>query len=192
MDEKKLEEISALADGESSSLNSAAGADGWERDPEVRAVWSRYHLISDLLRRDLPPGGPVDLQARVARALEQEPTILAPGRFRQRAGALVRQVSGMAVAASVAVAVVLGVQQIQTGVSGPDPVVPQMAQIQPQSPPSQTTAADIVAVSGTRWALAQPEVERRLNGYLIDHSERATGVGVQAMMPYVQVVGYGD
>ncbi|MCY4210911.1 MAG: sigma-E factor negative regulatory protein [Gammaproteobacteria bacterium] len=113
MNEMTKEQLSALMDGE---------ADGQQRelidellqDPELLETWSRYHLISDCLQQHAPAQGTAqldrDLAARVAKSLEQEPTILAPTRVPAR---LVKPVTGFAIAASVAALAIFGIQQQQ-------------------------------------------------------------------------------
>ena len=193
LDERKLEQISAGVDGESAAPG--ADAQGWVNDHHGRSVWSRYHLIGDLLRHDLSPQAPIDVRANVASALAQEPVVLAPQQLRKgkSTGSLQQRLLGLAVAASVALVVVVGVQRFQTG--GALGVAPQLAQTEPTTQSiigGPEFGSDIVRVGGTRWAAAQPAVELRLNGYLMDHSEQTAGVGVQAMVPSVQLVGYDD
>jgi len=45
-----------------------------------------------------------------------------------------------------------------------------------------------VALGTLQWD-AQPEVEARLNGYLVSHSEYL-GNGMRGMLPYARIVGY--
>ena len=193
LDEQKLEQISAGIDGERGESSSSTGVDGHDS----KAVWSRYHLIGDLLSQNVPPGGPVDVCSKVAGALEREPVVLAPGRARKsnRISALSERVVGVAIAASVALVVVFGVQRFQsvTGSGGG------LAAQRVQADRASQIATSGAATSWTRFPFgtwrgqgAGPAVEQRLNGYLIDHSDQTSGVGVQAMVPSVQVVGYDD
>jgi len=179
-------------DGGSGDAPFASLANELEKSATARAVWSRYHLIGDLLRGELPHGVSVDVRDRVTAALASEPVILAPGRLRRWGEALLQPAAGVAVAASVALAVVFGVQHLQQQSPAVGSVVAQRAPNESVPLASATPAVDGVRMNGTRWAQAQPEVERRLAGYLVYHSQRTTGVGVQAMVPSVQVVGYDD
>jgi len=43
-------------------------------------------------------------------------------------------------------------------------------------------------VSEQRWDRIEPQVEKRLSGYLVNHSEYAASRGVLGVMPYVRVV----
>lgn len=117
------EQLSALMDGELDSRSRAALLDSVENDTELQDTWSRYHLIGDTMRGDLPDTMQFDLCDRIALALEDEPTVLAPQPevaepsrdsnvvpFIRRVG---QQFGQYAIAASVAVAVIFGVQQYQ-------------------------------------------------------------------------------
>ncbi|MGL5812857.1 MAG: sigma-E factor negative regulatory protein [Aeromonas sp.] len=117
------EQISALMDGDLSEIKvlNELGT-----DPAMQDTWSRYHLIGDAMRGDLPVNLQLDLSDSIMLALEDEPTILAPASAPSTApgvktGAKVipllrrfgQQVGQYAIAASVAAAVIFGVQQYQ-------------------------------------------------------------------------------
>lgn len=72
--------ISELMDGELDERAAAQVLDGLAREPEALEAWRTYHVISDALGRSrvLSEG----FSARVAVALAQEPTVLAPARRR--------------------------------------------------------------------------------------------------------------
>ncbi|MCR9023585.1 RseA family anti-sigma factor [Aeromonas caviae] len=117
------EQLSALMDGDLSEIEvlNELGT-----DPALQDTWSRYHLIGDAMRGDLPVNLQLDLSDSIMLALEDEPAILAPKPaqpaapqvqpaskvipFVRRFG---QQVGQYAIAASVAAAVIFGVQQYQ-------------------------------------------------------------------------------
>lgn len=72
--------------------------------PYGRQVWDTYHLIGDVLRSEDLAIRPSDLfYARLSRAIDAEPTVLAPQRHKQ---SMVRLgLSGVAVAAAIATVV---------------------------------------------------------------------------------------
>ncbi|RRA93646.1 RseA family anti-sigma factor [Aeromonas veronii] len=128
------EQISALMDGD---LSDAEVLNELEMDSDLQDTWGRYHLIGDAMRGDLPVNLQLDLSDSIMAALEDEPTILAPKPVEtapvlQPAVAPVKtdanvvplfrrvgqQLGQYAIAASVAAAVIFGVQQYQ----GPDGV----------------------------------------------------------------------
>ena len=117
------EQLSALMDGDLSEIEvlNELGT-----DPALQDTWSRYHLIGDAMRGDLPVNLQLDLSDSIMLALEDEPAILAPKPAQpaapqvQPAGKVIpfvrrfgQQVGQYALAASVAAAVIFGVQQYQ-------------------------------------------------------------------------------
>ncbi|MDX7736760.1 sigma-E factor negative regulatory protein [Aeromonas caviae] len=117
------EQLSALMDGDLSEIEvlNELGT-----DPALQDTWSRYHLIGDAMRGDLPVSLQLDLSDSIMLALEDEPAILAPKPAQpaapqvQPAGKVIpfvrrfgQQVGQYAIAASVAAAVIFGVQQYQ-------------------------------------------------------------------------------
>jgi len=115
------ERISALVDSEAES---ASWLKAVVQDSEQQQVWNRYHLIGDAMRNELPRQLDRDLTARIAAALSDEPTILAPvqksGLSRLQPGVvrMLRGVGQFAVAASVAAVTILGVQHYNSGAAG--------------------------------------------------------------------------
>ncbi|WP_068979241.1 MULTISPECIES: sigma-E factor negative regulatory protein [Aeromonas] len=123
------EQISALMDGE---LSDAEVLNELEMDSDLQDTWGRYHLIGNAMRGDLSVNLQLDLSASIMAALEDEPTILAPKPVEvkpvlqpivapvktdsnviplfRRVG---QQLGQYAIAASVAAAVIFGVQQYQ-------------------------------------------------------------------------------
>ena len=123
------EQLSALMDGD---LNDVEVLGELGMDPALQDTWSRYHLIGDAMRGDLPVNLQLDLSDSIMAALEDEPTILAPKPVEtapvlqpvvapvktdsnvvplfRRVG---QQLGQYAIAASVAAAVIFGVQQYQ-------------------------------------------------------------------------------
>ncbi|WP_421245018.1 sigma-E factor negative regulatory protein [Aeromonas sp. 601019] len=124
------EQISALMDGD---LSDVEVLNELEMDSDLQATWGRYHLIGDAMRGDLPVNLQLDLSDSIMAALEDEPTILAPKPVEtasvvqpvvapiktdsnnvvplfRRVG---QQLGQYAIAASVAAAVIFGVQQYQ-------------------------------------------------------------------------------
>ncbi|MGY4107963.1 RseA family anti-sigma factor [Aeromonas encheleia] len=116
------EQLSALMDGD---LSDVEVLNELGTDPALQDTWARYHLIGDAMRGDLPVNLQLDLSDSIMLALEDEPTILAPKPVQPAAPQVYRakvlpllrrisqQVGQYAIAASVAAAVIFGVQQYQ-------------------------------------------------------------------------------
>ncbi len=77
------ERLSAFADGELDSRDSAATCSAWSGDPGLRADWHAWHLIGDVLRSDdlaADPRGDRRMVEAVRIRLQREPVVLAPAR----------------------------------------------------------------------------------------------------------------
>lgn len=172
MSQRKFEDLSAFMDGASQDDKFL---DDLLKDVELAQKWQSYHLIRDGLRKDLPNELQIDISVSVAEAIAQEPSIVAPKKskvkipFFGEVVPLVRQGGQFAVAATVAVAVILGYQQfnqpIQEQPFSSAPIVP-VAGIQGGLSP--------VSLEQTRTVPRNDLVEqrRRLNAYLSDHKQQ--------------------
>ena len=163
------ESLSAIVDGE---VRDDKILSALKDDAELAAKWQRYHLIRQGLRKEMPEMATFDISQQVAQALEQEPVILAPKRKWQdlplvsNVVPLVRQGGQFAIAATVAVAMVLGVQQLN-----------QPESEQPFNGGSPTTLSGIqgglspVSLEQTRTVPRSDVMEQRrqINAYLNDH-----------------------
>lgn len=173
---KKLspEQISACVDGEAS-----ADELHWLTiDDEARCYWQRFHLIRDSLQNELPVLGDFSLADKVAAAIANEPTVLAP-RARARWREYVPAVMSLAVAASVFVVIVGSWQYFQRSSSG------ETAMAGSTTVMSSATLSVPAAAPTTDLA---DEDQRRLEELLINHTEAVSANGLQVMLPYARVV----
>ena len=181
MSDKNLEDLSALIDGYLSQQAAYRLIDLSITDPTLRAAWTRYHLIGDALRYNLPKKTRLDLAKQVSSALESEPILLVP---RQRSWRGAIPIAGLAIAASVAMVAVLGLYKADRGAIGPEPQ--QVAQ--------QTIirATNTLPVSTVRWDNQPSSPPSRLNSYLLNHNQYNSGLGLsmQGVSPYVRIVSY--
>jgi len=183
MKENNRSQLSALVDDELSVHELASVLNVASRDAEYRRVWERYNMIGDYIRGETGCTGLCDIADGVRTRLEQEPTLIAPAALRQqRVHQWVRPVTGVAIAASVAVVAILA--------------APTLINIASDSPPPLAATADrqpaqlYAERAGTRWNLNQPEVESKLNGYLVNHQEYVPAGGMKGMLPYATIVSY--
>ncbi|MDO3382967.1 sigma-E factor negative regulatory protein [Gilvimarinus algae] len=103
------ESISAMVDSEASELEMARVLKASQSDDEVRATWSRYHIARAAMRSELPAGlAPEGFASRISEVLADE-SIPATRQLSRLWLGLGR----VAVAASVAGAVILGAQFYQ-------------------------------------------------------------------------------
>lgn len=109
------ESLSALVDGEASELEVHRLLKLSESEPDIRSRWRRYHLVRSVLKSELATTPSVDLSDRISAAIAQEASLDVPlqegslqasGRKQWR-----DSVGKVAIAASVAFAFVVGIQQ---------------------------------------------------------------------------------
>ena len=107
--ESLRESLSALMDDEAEQLEVRRALLAGEQDPDVRRSWERYQLARSVMHKE-PWYTGVDLSSGIAAALADEPAL----KVRQAAApaAWKGRVSRVAVAASVTLAVLVGVRML--------------------------------------------------------------------------------
>lgn len=172
---QKFEDLSALIDGENVTASSSSDAafDALKSDANLQAKWQSYHLIRDGLRQELPASIDFDIAQKVALALESEPAILAPKRtwrdlpLMGKVVPFAKQGGQMAIAASVAVAMIIGVQQVnQSNTEQPFSAAPPILGVQGGLSP--------VSLDQTRAVPSVDTLEqrRRINAFMADHKQQ--------------------
>ncbi|MCW8833734.1 MAG: RseA family anti-sigma factor [Colwellia sp.] len=120
MSESKFETISSLVDNYRVDEQSSEQAiDDMLKDEHLSATWQQYHLIGDVIRDEIPQTLQLDLSAQIAEAIADEPSILAPKSvnnssqqtFKAKVVQLIRPFGQLAIAASAAGLMIIGVQQ---------------------------------------------------------------------------------
>lgn len=191
------EKLSALVDNELDELDERRVMKALENDADLRQTWERYHLVRSVLHQDLDVLVPSGMAARVAARIESEPADVAS--FRRRK---ISHIAGtLAMAASVAVIAVAGVQWFHRPVTAPVPSLVAGAQSVPVNSVAAPVASlaagqsapdDFIRAGATHWDVKEPETESTLNTFLVEHNEFASSSGIGGMMPYVRVVGYDN
>lgn len=180
-----LELVSALVDGQLTGSELEQALELINNDSSAREAFMRFQQASDILHgytRSITQV-PLELTSRISAALEAEPvySIDTPN---ESTAKLLRfpknfwkQATGLAMAASVGALAVVGVVQQQNGFDN----VPVASVLANESPATMVSQSN-------RWTVAEPEIEDRLNNYLVDHNEY---VGTSGMFSYGRVVSYG-
>lgn len=200
------QQISALIDGELSSAENNTLLSSLKDNPELKATWGRYHLISDALRGEQIQVEVFNIAERVRARIDDEPAIISIPKSRDVTHSSekdngvhwLKPAVGVALAASVAGAVIMvmpdfstnpgQIQPMQVADSNTTTVAPQPMQLVASISPVTRTYSQS---SGTRWKnLAQPEIESKLNRYLVDHNELASPSGMTGVLPYASFVSY--
>lgn len=195
MTDKPESKVSSFMDGELHPGEQDSLFDSLKKDPESKQCWERYHLISDALRRNLPASVNCKFSAGVMAALKDEPVILAPSkRGRDLFGnTLGRGVAGLAVAASVAVMAVVGVQFMVKQ----DDMAPQQLPMAQKAAGQNASVASAPMVTGIQPQLVQqkatpvprPSSPAQFDRYLLDHSQQ-TANRVQGVIPLARIITY--
>jgi sigma-E factor negative regulatory protein RseA len=176
MSEQIREQVSAFLDGELPGSETELLLKRLTRDAELRESFGRYALIGESIR-----GGQVRLSqsfaARVNRAIDGEPVVAVsqPSRSTSRWW---RPLAGAAVAASVAVVAVIGIQQRAT-VPGPEAapltaqtvVVTRADGVARVTEPASYTVPPAVSEAPTALPAA------RLTNYVFAHSRYSSVMG---------------
>lgn len=180
------ESLSAVMDNQADELELRRVLAASE-DAELRATWSRYQLARAVMHKELLEPR-LDIAAAVSAALADEPVPVV-----QKAQAPWRTLGRLAVAASVTLAVLVGVRFYnQDEITGA-----QMAQqaTQPMLSLPQVQGPALLAgfntedesASATAQA-AQPSSwhEQRLPSYLRQHAQEAAMSGADSALPYAR------
>lgn len=184
MNELKKEQISAFMDGEAQTDEAAIAM---SQHSELRSTWGRYHLISDCLKQQCPSHIDNELVDRVASAISDEPAIVAPNKV--VVASFLKPVAGFAIAASVTVVAILGIQQDRSGDQHALAPSPQVAAV--NNTPAIPTEIQTVNLESGISESAREEADSRLNSYLVNYNEHRTHTGMHGMLPYVRVVAHG-
>ncbi|WP_444902779.1 sigma-E factor negative regulatory protein [Microbulbifer sp. CnH-101-E] len=223
--ERLNESLSALMDGEVSELELQRLLKASSASEELGERWSRYQLAASVMRREQVAPVNSSLAANISAAIDLEEPLSQTG----SGGAVAvnglinnrwwRPLSRGAVAATVAFAAILGVQQItdtqQSPVQGQgvelmaeverpaQPVVQSAPQPSGFYVPAPSTRSVSTAtpsfVPEQRGVVGQqviqqvptPELMRHLNRVMMQHSEQAAHVGSQGMVPFARAT-YGE
>lgn len=155
--------LSSLVDGEAKL--SQTDIENIKNNPEMAKKWQNYHLIKDVIQDTVPAALPQDFSKRVMHAIAQEPVVLAP-RPKLAKKAWLRPAAGFAVAATVALATIGGMQTVwqPNDEAGQQPV--QVTQLAPSSQPvlQQSSPFNIANTSNRTAANIQPVSVTRASG----------------------------
>ncbi len=202
------ESLSALVDGEISELELRRLLKANDEEyATLRENWAAYHVASSALNNDIPAVQLHDLSASISAAIDAEPahTKVATSAPKKSIWA---GVGRFAVAASVAGAVVLGVQfapnDLNSQVAEVDPLPVQPAQV-PSSfghgIPVDTTVNTVSNENSTVAPTAKKETiilnestqkqlqqaEEQVGRFMLEHAQNASQNTQQGVLPYKRV-----
>lgn len=189
MADKTGEQLSGLVDCECEMPELELAVRRLIKDPDLKARWQRYHLVSDALKNNLPAVIDTDFSHRVSQAIDTAPPLQTT--TIRAVSSWYKPLTGFALAASVALIAVFGLNLIERSATtiDPDPVIAAAAPSSLQTvdtPPESTqlTSDTRIRVTGSN------ALEARLNSYLVNHNEYASMNSVYGVLPYVRMVGH--
>lgn len=169
------EHISSVMDNESLSPRDV---DAILADTKARDTWTSYHLIRDLMQDKTADVVAPSLHEQIAMAIANEPSLMVPAAvkdvksWRKTVSAWAEQLTSYAVAASVTIAILYGIQLNQ-----------------PQETLQPTTASKTLELQQPENYQASNEITP-LQEQLLDISRMSSIYGGQNVGRYVQGVNY--
>ena len=165
MKDKIKEQISAFIDNEAYDSDIIEQT---KHNDELRATMTRYSLIGDVLNNRYTVDSHT-LASRVHNSLDDEATLIAPKQW-IKAPKIMKQVAGLAVAATVAAVAILVVGDY--------------------SPSKITETTIAVGPITDKPILMTSEVQSKLNGYLVSHTEYSASSRMKGMLPYSRIASF--
>ncbi|MCB1700711.1 MAG: sigma-E factor negative regulatory protein [Pseudomonadales bacterium] len=190
MSEAMRESLSALLDDEANELEMQRVLARIADDPELRQVWVRYNMVRTLTGGQTPAHPDLDISAQVREAIGGKSAGVG---LRHR---LLKPLASVAVAASVAVTVVLGGQQLaqldadsynsQAIASSVSPVgmVNSLGATSVQASYGTQGVVELEPATGTAY---QELARQRLQKYMQEHAEHAALNSPNGLVPFARV-----
>ncbi len=218
MSEQLRESVSALMDGEANELElrRLLSTTTDEHVQVLDETWSRYHLLRDVMHNNTADVSfrQLDISAQLREAISAEPlssaqddvlSVSTDQGIKKGQSFFLKPLAGFAVAASVAVAVVVGIQsmnQFGPALSAPVAAQPVLAsRVYPvQGVSLQASEGSAAAVSyrhtelpggvASSRAAANLEAQKRFDKYMLRHTERAALNNGQGMISFARVASF--
>lgn len=176
-------QLSAMVDGELRRHELPFLLRRLSHDQEAVAQLGSYFMISDAMRRQLPELMDTQLMDKIRAALEAEPAMqVEPAAMRR----LLRPLAGLGVAASVAM---VAVGYWSNSGPGAGSQAPQQGFVATSAQPVQAGPLLPPTTQQQQWNRLDPNVQKRLQGYLVNHSEHTSSGQLGGMLNYVRIAG---
>ena len=207
MSEQLREALSALKDGEAEELELRRLLKHGS-NPDLDEQWKMMHHLSDAVTGRAPQFAQWDISAKVSAAIADESSYNMAANQQQSAGHKnwFKPVAGFAVAASVAMAVVMGAQTLTMGtsLSGGEPAIASTSsgRVFPANISSSAVGsvnvnasfsqAAAVPGSGLSKAVLMGDLaaEQRLDRYMLQHTEQSALNNGQGMINFARVASF--
>lgn len=198
MNERINESLSALLDGEADELEIRRLLNQAEKDEQLLDKWANFQMIGAIMRQE--PVAELDLAKGVRQGLDGEPMDEVKLSQAVATSSIQRSwrklAASGAVAASVMVAVLVGVQWQQQQGAEQAEIMP-LAMTDVDSTAAEVSVLPVLAAAEP--AELSPEqqqqledAQRRLQEYVLRHSEQNLDDSMQPMFPFVQTVKFSQ
>jgi sigma-E factor negative regulatory protein RseA len=193
MTEQLKESLSAVMDGEADEFEIRRVLNEAAADPELRGVWERYHLVRSVMRGEgrLQRMGADALSARVWTQIDAGDEVAADESDeltnesarapRSRWAAWGQRIAGVAVAAGVAAAVIVGFK-VDDGAAVPAPKIA----VTEQGPPATMALFDDEVRGQTVPAALDLQ---RAHAYMLHHAHHVALTN-RSVVPFVKVAAF--
>jgi len=184
MSKESLEHLSNLMDGECTRDAGLFLARRLSSDEKMRDTWERYHLIRDCIRQPGSKQFVIGLSEKLNTSLDAEE---APALAPRNHGRWLKPVSGLAIAASVALMAIV----VTAPPAGEMGGTADTALVTPANQPF--VSPNVLALSPASQAVSyapatQQAQSNRLNAYLLRHNQMARTAGRQGFVSFVPIV----
>lgn len=192
---RRDEQLSALMDDQLEDDQLRFLLQGLKDDAEARQKWRRYHMIGEAMRGAPTRSLDADFSAAVMAQIDADTGVSQDDGLGNEP-AWVKRLVSFAVAASVATVAVFvandrGYFQDSPAPSAMVASVPATTVEVNSSPVSASLMqASTVASSVAEWNEVSGDIQQKLDRYLLNHAQTATGVPGQNMSQYIRLVGH--
>lgn len=196
MNERLNESLSALMDGEADELEIRRLLNQSEQESGLLDKWANYQMIGAIMRQE--PVADIDLAKGVRQVLDGKPMDeLAhhPSIAKAKTNGWRWFAASGAVAASVMLAVLVTVQWQQQEVMGVQVAAPLASTTTAEPAVRELVATETATAMAALSAEEQQQLEqaqRKLQEYVLQHSEQSVGSNVQTMSPLMQTVKFNQ
>ena len=187
--ERELERLSALMDGEIGDAELEQALEQLLSSDEAQQRWANWHQISDGLHERTLDELPAQFHRDVAKNIASEPVYMIKRRRTHHLPSWlpVKQIAGMAVAASVTAVAILGFQQLHGPQDGATMVAAAQGQQDEGVGLRPVTRLQLVAGDFPLEPIAEATPE--LEAYLVNH-QHLGGASSPVVSPYIRFVGH--
>jgi len=203
-DNSRQQQLSAILDDDLDQQELNEFMQDLKRDPGADAESvKRYQLMGDALRDELNAASFMDISAAVHRAVDQEPefqTVSSPVAAKKRSksrldlSAWIKPLTGMAIAASVAMVTVVSFKSIETNSANNSSQVVAEANVEIKKStivPVNPAIASQVRLASTAESKTKAQLQaKQLGDYMMRHSNSAGQSTMHGMVPYVRTVDF--